>query len=63
MKVLKGNEEIWKAIDLIGPRHYSSFRPRIRCSDNNPFNSGNFGCKRCDLILDIERRKKIVLVK
>ena len=57
------NKKIWDMIDFFNPKHYSNFRPKILCSDDNPFNWGNFGCKRCNAIRDVEQKKKINLAK
>ena len=56
-------KQIWNTIDFIAPHHFSSFNPRVFCSDDKPFNWGNFGCKRCDMIRYSEQKKKIILVK
>lgn len=56
-------KQIWDMIDFMTSKHFSSFNPRILCSDDEPFNWGNFGCKRCDMIRDIEQKKKTILAK
>ena len=58
----KNNISVWKMINFIHPKHSSSFKPKICCSDDEPFNWGNFGCARCDLIIFIEKKKNITLV-
>lgn len=62
MKKIKGNKRIWEMIDFIHPYHSTSFKPKVRCSDSKPFNRGNFGCKRCDLIIYVEQQKNTILV-
>ena len=61
--VTEDNKKIWDMIDFLEPKHSSNFIPKILCSDNEPFNCGNFGCNRCDIIRNIEQKKKIILVR
>jgi hypothetical protein len=53
-------QELWKALDLIIPKHNDGHKPPL-CTDDGPNGGGNFGCLRCDLIdyLESKRRLKI----
>ena len=52
----KSPEEYWKALDLIVPKHNDGHKPSL-CTDDTPNGGGNFGCKRCDAIDGLEKRR------
>lgn len=61
-------KDYWKAIDVLFPKHKMAKywhdiykNTTAYCSDEMPNGWGNFGCKRCDAIVQIEKRshKKI----
>ena len=47
---------LWYAIDIIYPKHDDGTKPPAHCSDNSPNGSGSFGCKRCQVIVDLDKR-------
>ena len=56
----KTREDYWKAIDLLFPRHrISSCADDTGCTDDSPNGHGNFGCKRCQMIVDLEKERRI----
>ncbi len=44
-------QEYWKAIDTLHPKHRDRY-----CTDDSPNGWGNFGCKRCQAIIDLESK-------
>lgn len=64
MKKRKNVEKYWKAIDALFPKHrmagqwHEMYRnTHIYCTDDTPNGWGNFGCKRCDAIGALEKRR------
>ena len=65
-KVPKDPEKYWKAIDAIYPRHHMNGQWHELyenndgyCTDDEPNGHGNFGCKRCQAIVDLEELQGI----
>ena len=57
----KTNSDYWKAIDTLYPSHSDNQRHmhnKSLCTDDSPNGWGNFGCKRCDAIVMLEKRGK-----
>jgi hypothetical protein len=62
----KSIADYWKALDLLHPKHrmaagwHEQWKgTKAYCSDDTPNGHGNFGCERCDAIIDIEERRGI----
>lgn len=59
MKKVYSTSQLWKAIDILFPKH---LMPRITghekttCSDGNPGGWGIYGCERCYAIRSLEMR-------
>lgn len=59
---MKDTEQYWKAIDALYPQHRmvgwwhtSSKGPNgVYCTDDSPNGWGNYGCKRCQAIIDLD---------
>ena len=59
----KPDTAYWAAIDLLYPKHRMMggwgelFKNlKFHCTDNEPSGWGNYGCKRCDAIVMLEKR-------
>ena len=59
----KPDTEYWAAIDLLFPKHQMAAGWRAlfkdekhRCTDKEPNGWGNYGCKRCEVIVRLEKR-------
>lgn len=62
-------EEWWKFVDALRPRHrmggqWHDMHKNTSgyCTDDAPSGGGNFGCRRCDLLYEIEIRSKIAMI-
>jgi len=51
----KNSKKYWDALDIIYPKHNTDGI----CCDNLPNGHGNFGCKRCQAIIDLEVKRRI----
>lgn len=50
---------LWKGIDKVAPKHRIELRGTSDdCTDKEPNGWGNFGCKRCNLIRELNVEKK-----
>lgn len=60
MSKKKTNSDYWKAIDTLYPSHSANHHymhnGKSLCTDDIPNGWGNFGCKRCDAIVMLEKR-------
>jgi len=58
----KITSDYWKAIDVLYPSHHLNqkhmYKGESFCTDDAPNGWGNFGCKRCDAIMMLEKRGK-----
>ena len=62
---MKTNEQLWAAIDSLFPKHrmvgqwHEMYKDtKAYCTDNGPSGWGNFGCKRCQAIVNLEKRRR-----
>jgi hypothetical protein len=62
----KTKEDYWKAIDLLFPKHRMAGHGQkcvsgetAYCTDDAPNGRGNFGCKRCQMIVDLEEKRRV----
>ena len=65
MKTKDKIKEAWKAIGILHPRHrmaagwHEDYRGTdAYCTDDSPDGWGNFGCKRCDAIVALEKGRR-----
>ena len=64
MKAKASPSDYWKAIDRLHPKHkmggswHNIYKGTdAYCTDDAPNGWGNFGCKRCDMIMSLEIRR------
>lgn len=60
--------EYWRAIDVLQPKHKMASgwhemykHQRAYCSDQSPNGWGNFGCERCNLIVNIQKTRNVTI--
>jgi hypothetical protein len=64
MKTVKDPEKYWKAIDTLHPKHrmagmwheMSKGPDGVYCTDDSPNGWGNYGCQRCQAIIDLDNK-------